>query len=983
MPMRKFYSFLFTFYFIASLQSQSKQEAPQPVEVSGHRFQFFNKKTGVAVNHLTWDEAESFVTGFAKVAANNKWGFVDQSAKPVIPATFQSLRNFSNHLAAAKQKTKWGFIDEKGKTVIPFEYDIAYDFTENITAVYKNNKWFLINRQGATIKTLDIDIFYGFKNGIAKITKQGRSGQMNLKGEIISLEPKQLESNKNETASRSGSIQAEPCPDNIGFERGNFTNWDCFIGDVAAVGTANVITVAPSVPTANRHVIYPRTNPPDIDPYGLFPVNPPDGSGFALKLGNNINGAEAERVRYQINVPANSTDYSITYRYAVVFQDPDHLRHEQPRLAVKLLDVAANKYLPCASYEFVSDDTIPGFYNSPLDESIKCKAWTSVFINLGAHAGKTLMLEFTTADCTRGAHWGYGYIDVGDCNISASIQYQCNPNIATLTGPPGFRQYRWFNEDYSTLLGGGRNLNLIPAPDSNSILHLMIIPYNGAGCSDTLHAAVHKITPTADAGPDKTICLGSSATIGTPAIAGNTYSWAPTGFLSNANIASPVSTPNDTTTYILTVTKTSDGCTAQDTVTVFVNPVPTALFDPGPNQCIIENNFSFNNNSTGATIHEWNLGDGNLSNQLNPAHSYANAGTYTVKLVTTNNAGCKDSVAHAISVYANPLVTAVNDASVCFGKTVQLQAAGAQSYEWSPAQGLSCTNCDNPIASPAASAAYFVRGISKDGCPGFDTVNITVHQPIQITVSPDAEICEKQSVNLLASGDNSYKWTPAQSLSSDIIPNPVATPLSTTQYRVIGFDGNNCFTDTGYVTITVNPNPTIKLGPDKTLLTGTIYPLAPVVTNGPIVSWQWNPATNLSCSTCPDPSATIKKDITYDVLIQNIYGCTAADTINIKTFCENTQVYVPNAFTPDGDGINDILMVRAKGIEVVNSFRIFSRWGELLFEKLNFPPNTIAYGWDGKIKGKTGAPEVYVYTVDVTCDNLQNYSYKGNVSILK
>jgi len=77
------------------------------------------------------------------------------------------------------------------------------------------------------------------------------------------------------------------------------------------------------------------------------------------------------------------------------------------------------------------------------------------------------------------------------------------------------------------------------------------------------------------------------------------------------------------------------------------------------------------------------------------------------------------------------------------------------------------------------------------------------------------------------------------------------------------------------------------------------------------------------------------------------------------------------------------LMIRAKGVESVKLFRIFTRWGELVFEKSNFPPNSAAYGWDGKIKGKTGAPEVYVYTLEVTCDNLQTYTYKGNVSILK
>ncbi len=165
-----------------------------------------------------------------------------------------------------------------------------------------------------------------------------------------------------------------------------------------------------------------------------------------MKLGNNVNGAEAERVSYRINVPANAADHSITYRYAVVFQDPGHLVYQQPRFSAKLLDVATNTYLRCASYEYVSDDTIPGFYSSPIDDSVKCKTWASVFINLSAYAGKTLVLEFTTADCTRGAHWGYTYVDVGDCNITAGIEYQCNPDIATLTGPPGFRRYKWWNE---------------------------------------------------------------------------------------------------------------------------------------------------------------------------------------------------------------------------------------------------------------------------------------------------------------------------------------------------------------------------------------------------------------------------------------------------------------------------------------------------------------------------------------------------------
>ena len=220
-------------------------------------------------------------------------------------------------------------------------------------------------------------------------------------------------------------------------------------------------------------------------------------------------------------------------------------------------------------------------------------------------------------------------------------------------------------------------------------------------------------------------------------------------------------------------------------------------------------------------------------------------------------------------------------------------------------------------------------------------------------------------------------------MSATDIPNPVATPSSTTQYRVVGYDGHNCFTDTGYVTITVNPNPKVNAGRTSGYQPELVYPLNPITQNGPIVSWQWSPSTYLSCNNCNDPSVTIKKDIDYDVTVKNIYGCVATDSIRIKTFCEGSQIFIPNAFTPDGDGLNDILMVRAKGVEMVRSFRIFSRWGELIFEKKNFAPNDPNFGWDGTIKGVKAPAEVYVYTAEVICDNLETYVFKGNTTILK
>ncbi|MFY7651333.1 MAG: gliding motility-associated C-terminal domain-containing protein [Chitinophagaceae bacterium] len=173
------------------------------------------------------------------------------------------------------------------------------------------------------------------------------------------------------------------------------------------------------------------------------------------------------------------------------------------------------------------------------------------------------------------------------------------------------------------------------------------------------------------------------------------------------------------------------------------------------------------------------------------------------------------------------------------------------------------------------------------------------------------------------------------------------------------------------------------MGDDKTLATGTILPLKYTVVNGPLTTHLWSPLRDIDCATCPDPNATIKKNICYTLTAQNQYKCAATDTICIKVFCENTQVYIPNVFTPDGDGVNDVLMVRGSGIKTVKSFRIFNRWGQIVFERGNITPNVPSMGWDGKVKGVPAAPDVYVYTCEVVCEDDTVYTYKGNVAIVK
>jgi large repetitive protein len=427
----------------------------------------------------------------------------------------------------------------------------------------------------------------------------------------------------------------------------------------------------------------------------------------------------------------------------------------------------------------------------------------------------------------------------------------------------------------------------------------------------------------------------------------------------------------------------SDTLTRQ--VTIKVNDQPVVAIQASATGCTNTlTQFRSNIRSIDSvSFMDWTLSDGVKGTSSTFTHNFAQSGVYTLRLIAGTVNGCYDTTTHSIQVNTSPTVTASKDQALCLGKSTLLHASGAAKLTWSPVQGLSCTSCADPIATPLTTTAYVVRGTNAIGCSASDTVLVTVIGPLNMKVSSNDSICIGQTANLLASGATTYHWSPAEGLSSTTASNPTATPSLTTTYRVVGDDGFDCFTDTAFVTVAIGPYPTITLGADLTLSTGTLHPLSSVVQYGPIRRWEWSPTTDLSCSGCPQPVAHIKKDVTYIVKGTTAYGCSATDTISIKVFCQNSQVFVPNAFTPDGDGANDILMVRAKGVAIIKSFRIFNRWGEVVFEQSNFTPNDPRYGWDGKIRGTIGGPDVYVYTAEVICENGVPYTYKGNVSILK
>jgi len=380
----------------------------------------------------------------------------------------------------------------------------------------------------------------------------------------------------------------------------------------------------------------------------------------------------------------------------------------------------------------------------------------------------------------------------------------------------------------------------------------------------------------------------------------------------------------------------------------------------------------------------WNLGNGDKPRDSIVSVQYMSDGNYTVKLTVATVNRCFDSAFKQISVHPIPVVRIDTKPVVCRGDSAILSANGAMNYIWTDQDNrIICDGCTTARVKPTYNSTYKVLGYDQYGCSQITTTEVRVIQPLKMIASLNDTICVGQSRQLFAKGAGSYSWYPETGLSNSRSSAPVARPTVTTTYQVVGKDNYDCFTDSAKIRITVG-NPTrIHIGNDTTVVAGGSYQLLAKPEVQDIRKWYWSGAADFSCKTCPDPTVKVTNDASIYCLAINAYGCTSTDTLSIKTFCPSTDVFIPNAFSPDGDGINDVLMVQGKGIKMIKSFRIFNRWGEVVFEKTNFLPGDPAYAWDGKIRGNPAPPDVFVYVCEVICEKGVPSIFKGNTAVLK
>jgi len=319
---------------------------------------------------------------------------------------------------------------------------------------------------------------------------------------------------------------------------------------------------------------------------------------------------------------------------------------------------------------------------------------------------------------------------------------------------------------------------------------------------------------------------------------------------------------------------------------------------------------------------------------------------------------------------------------ICDPGYVQLSATTAlqpspsgYQYHWIPSATVADTTAASTLAYVNENTTYHVSIIDKDFCIRRDTtqVTISIRNP-EIAPITNPEICIGDNIQINASGGLNYAWYPANDLSCTDCPNPVAAPLQTTQYFVAISDQYNCI-DTLSQTIVVHPLPIVDAGDDVTIYFGEQTQLA-AGTNAGII-YAWEPPTGLNYNNVPNPIASPKENTTYTVTVIDENQCRNTDSVTVFVRSD-IPVIIPSAFSPNGDGRNDVFRVGNTSFHRLQEFRIFNRWGQEIFSTTDSKK-----GWDGTFKGVPQETGVYNYIIRVSYPDGRVEMYKGDVTLVR
>ena len=452
----------------------------------------------------------------------------------------------------------------------------------------------------------------------------------------------------------------------------------------------------------------------------------------------------------------------------------------------------------------------------------------------------------------------------------------------------------------------------------------------------------------------------------------------------------------------LNVVSPDGRCKANTTKTITLyNPEDATLqYDP-LQACLpgIVNLKAFNKMSSAKFF--WDFGDGNIldTSANETRHIYTDLGSFTPKIILTESSGCILTIAGKVPIQIKGIKTNfdVSTKFFCDSGTLQIQQATSSNekivkYSWDFGDGTT-SNLQTPIHKYKEPGNYSIRLVaeSESGCKD----SMQLKAPIKIVASPvisirgDSIICINETLKhtgILQSRDSSavkWNWQFPNGKSANVQSPPIQqyTTAGRFQLKTIAVNSSGC-ADTALQNIIVHPNPLATLPTSITTHVGK-----PVILPGKyspnIKTFQWTQEATLSCNNCPQPIASPRFDTKYTVSVIDSNGCKNKADVQVIVLCEGVTVFLPNTFSPNGDGVNDVFYVRGQGLDRVKSLRIFNRWGEVVFEKRDFDVNNAQHGWDGKFKGNKPKPDVYVYQAEVYCANGSLMNFPGNVALIQ
>lgn len=397
----------------------------------------------------------------------------------------------------------------------------------------------------------------------------------------------------------------------------------------------------------------------------------------------------------------------------------------------------------------------------------------------------------------------------------------------------------------------------------------------------------------------------------------------------------------------------------------------------------------------------WDFGDGAvIDTSLNAiSHLYHDFGDFVPRIILKQPDGCVISLVgtQTIHLIGAKAKFAIDRNLFCdngFLSPTDSTTANdpITSYNWNFGDSSSIDHAHNPTHHYTDTGAFNITLViqTQHGCA--DTFS---QGPIKVVHSPffnmetDTFVCIKERVPykaILAIPDSSvvsWKWTfPNGNFAyNPYPPDQVYTTPGDYSVTAIATNGSGC-ADTVTKSLKINPLPDVTAPAVLQKVVGVPIVL-PATYSAGVLSYQWSPAKDLNCSDCPQPVATPNFNTTYVITATDTNGCHNSTSVQIITLCKGATVFMPNAFSPNGDGSNDILYVRGNGLARIKSLRIFNRWGEVVFEKREVPANDPSSGWDGIYKNQKAQPDVYIYQLEVYCENSEVIKLEGNVALIK